>query len=81
METIAQVIGWIGTFLIILAYFLNSSKKIDSSSKIYQAINLLGAFCVGINVLYQQAWPALALQIVWGIIAVVSLVKSNYVRN
>lgn len=75
MEIISQVIGWIGTFLIVFAYFLISTKKVDSQSRIYQILNLFGAIAVGINVLHQQAWPAFVLQIVWGIIAIMSLIK------
>ena len=77
METLIQIIGWVGTFLIVLAYFLVSYKKVDGSSKVYQMINLFGAIGVGINVFHQQAWPAFALQIVWGIIAIFSLTKAQ----
>ena len=38
-------------------------------------MNLFGAFGVGVNVFHQQAWPAVALQVVWGIIAIISLIK------
>ena len=75
MELFSQTIGWVGTFLIVLAYFLVSTKKVDGGSKTYQILNLLGAIGVGVNVFHQQAWPALTLQIVWGIIAIVSLFK------
>lgn len=77
MEISIQIIGWAGTFLIVFAYILVSYKKVDGSSKIYQTINLFGAIGVGINVFYQQAWPAVALQIVWGIIAIIALLKRN----
>ncbi len=75
METLIQTVGWVGTFLIVFAYFLVSYKKVDGSSKIYQAMNLLGAIGVGINVFHQQAWPAVALQVIWGIIAIVALAR------
>lgn len=77
MEILSQTIGWIGTALIVIAYFLVSSKKVEGNSKIYQTINLLGAICVGVNVFSQHAWPALALQIIWGIIAIFSLIKNR----
>lgn len=77
MENFIQIAGWIGTFLIILAYFLVSNKKVDGSNKYYQLINLFGAVGVGINVFHQHAWPALVLEIVWGIIAITSLLKNN----
>jgi len=79
METLIQIVGWVGTFLIVFAYFLVSYKKVDGSSKIYQAMNLLGAIGVGVNVFHQQAWPAVALQVVWGIIAIVALIKKQKV--
>ena len=79
METLIQIVGWMGTFLIVFAYFLVSSKRVNGNSKIYQAINLLGAIGVGINVFNQQAWPAFALQVVWGIIAITALIKKQKV--
>ncbi len=75
MEIFSQIIGWIGTFLIVLAYFLVSNNKISAKSKSYQLFNLFGAIGVGFNVFYQHAWPALVLQIVWAIIAIVSIIK------
>ncbi|MEK7069477.1 MAG: hypothetical protein AAB822_01965 [Patescibacteria group bacterium] len=78
MEILFQVIGWVGTFLIATAYFLLVIfKKIDEDSKIYKIMNLFGAIGVGVNVFNQQAWPAFALQIIWGVIAIVSLVKTK----
>lgn len=81
MEILIQTVGWVGTFLIVFAYFLVSYKKVDGSNKIYQAMNLLGAIGVGVNVFHQQAWPAVALQVIWGIIAIVSLTKTIKRRN
>jgi len=75
MEILAQIIGWAGTFLIVLAYFLVSNKKVESTSKSYQLMNLFGAIGVGVNVFFQHAWPAFALQIIWGIIAIVSILR------
>lgn len=77
MEILAQIFGWVGAFLVVFAYFLVSYKKINASARVYQLMNLLGAFGVGANVFYQQAWPALAIQVVWGVIAIVALVRSK----
>lgn len=76
MEIFLQAIGWVGTFLIVLAYFLVSNNKISPNSKKYQLVNLFGAIGVGFNVFHQQAWPAFVLQVIWGIIAVFSIIKS-----
>jgi len=77
MEMVIQASGWAGTVLIVLAYFLVSNKYVDAENKVYQLMNLLGAIGVGINVFHKEAWPALALQVTWAIIAIVSLVRSR----
>lgn len=79
MEILIQTSGWIGTFLIVGAYYLVSYKKVDSSSKAYQVMNLLGAIGVGVNVFSQEAWPAVALQVAWGTIAIFALTKKKSV--
>lgn len=43
MEILAQIFGWIGAFLVIIAYFLISYKKVGGTNKIYQLMNLAGA--------------------------------------
>jgi hypothetical protein len=75
MEILIQVVGWIGTILVVLAYILVSTKKLDGASAYYQLLNLLGAACVGVNVYYQRAWPSFALNMVWCAIAIGTLVK------
>ena len=77
MEIIIQSIGWVGTILIVFAYFLVSSERLTAKDTLYQWMNLLGAISIGINVFHQQAWPAFALEIAWGIIAISSITKSK----
>ena len=74
-------IGWAGTVLIVLAFYANSTKRLDSTSRTYQLMNLFGAIGVGISVFVQAAWPAFALQCVWGTIALLTLLKSLYKKT
>ena len=75
MSLLISTLGWVGTFLVITAYFLVSSKKLSPTSATYQLLNLFGVMGVGASLWYAEAWSALTLQIVWGIIALISLVK------
>lgn len=70
-----HVVGWAGSALVVGAFALVSSKKVASDSRTYQWMNLLGAVGVGINAAYYSAWPSFAIQIVWGIIAIIALVN------
>jgi hypothetical protein len=74
---IIEIIGWLGTGLILLAYLLVSIKKIEPTSKIYQALNLIGALGVGINSLIHRAIPSVGINLAWILIAVYALLRSR----
>lgn len=63
--------------LMVSAYFLVSNKKLASHSILYQLMNLFGAIGLGINVFYQRAWPALAFEVLWILIAITALVRKG----
>ncbi len=77
MNNITQIFGWIGTALILLAYFLVSFKKVEATSRAYQWINLIGAASLGVHVFSQEAWAAVTLEIVWGAIALAALFRKS----
>lgn len=62
----------------IAAYFLVSSGKIKSHAASYQLMNLLGAVFLGINVFYQRAWPAVAFEALWILIAIYALTHRDH---
>ena len=73
---IVEIVGWIGTILVVVAYFLVSTERIKPKAVSYNLMNLFGAIFIGVNVFVNQAWPAFGLQIVWGVVAMMSLAKS-----
>lgn len=77
MSELTTIAGWIGTALILGAYYLVSTNKLGGTDARYQLMNAFGALGVGLNVFYQHAWPALALQIVWLGIAVTGILKAR----
>lgn len=77
MELFIQIAGWTGTLLVVVAFFLNTNNEISSTDKRYELMNLFGAIGIGINVYHNHAWPAVALQVVWGLIAIFALLKPH----
>ena len=71
---IFDVFGWIGTALVLLAYGLLSTNKIDNG-KLYQVLNLFAAIFMAIGLFPKNAWFSFALQVAWGIIAIVGIIK------
>lgn len=71
--SLSNIVGWIGTLLIVVAYYLVSSKKVSGDSKNYQLLNFFGALGIIVNTYVQKAWPAMTLNVIWAIIAVKTL--------
>ena len=80
MATI-EVIGWVGTFLILLAYGLVSWGKIKSNRACYQLMNVFGAVLLGTDLFTKMAWPAFTLQCIWALIALIALWKMTKTTN
>ncbi|HOO10885.1 MAG TPA: hypothetical protein PKW06_13170, partial [Cyclobacteriaceae bacterium] len=52
-----DVLGWIGSVEVILAYGLNSYHKINAGSLLFQLLNLTGAVFLITNTVYYGAFP------------------------
>lgn len=75
-----DIIGWIGSLLVIAAYFLNISKKLDSDSGIYYLLNIAGACFLIVNTIYHNAIPSAAVNVVWVFIPLIALIKRRAKR-
>jgi hypothetical protein len=73
LQTFVSIAGWMAALLILGAYSLLSFGKILPSSWVYQAMNIVGAAGFIINCAYNNAWPSVALNIVWMGIAIYAL--------
>ena len=75
MEIMLDLIGWAGTAAFVAAYYMVSSGKFRADGWEYQVLNLGGAIAVGLSVFPRKAWAAFGLEVIWGAIAIVSLVR------
>ncbi|MEM9327139.1 MAG: hypothetical protein AAGA85_15835 [Bacteroidota bacterium] len=73
---LVDILGWIGSFEVIIAYGLISSKRVDGQSVMYQLLNLTGAILLIVNTVYLEAYPSAFINIVWVGIAIAALWKS-----
>lgn len=71
---IFDVLGWIGMILVLLAYLLLSTNKINNGI-VYQTINFFAAVFMAIGLFPTEAWFSITLQVIWALIAVVSFIK------
>ena len=71
---IFDILGWVGMALVLIAYALLSTNKINNG-KLYQILNLIASLCMAIGVYPKNAWFSFALQIIWGLISIIALIK------
>ena len=70
-----EILGWLGSVMVILAYALNINKKLDSDSLLYYFLNITGSSLLIINTLYHHAIPSMMVNVVWVLIAIVAIFK------
>ncbi|MFI5153284.1 MAG: hypothetical protein ACHQET_08135 [Chitinophagales bacterium] len=74
---IIDIIGWIGSVLVVIAYALNMYKKLDANSMAYYFMNIAGSSCLILNTIYHHAIPSAVVNIIWIIIAIIALAKKK----
>jgi len=60
-----DIVGWAGAVLVLAAYGLVSTKRLDGDSLAYQALNVVGAAGMLINTYVRGALPSAALNVIW----------------
>ena len=75
MNTLVEIIGWIGVTLIVGAYALSSFDIISVQSVAYAAMNIGGSIGIIIDAVKDKNYQPVALNIIWLAIAVVNLVR------
>jgi uncharacterized membrane protein len=78
-----NVVGYFGSALLILAYLLNSLKKIEGDSLAYQGLNFTGTVLMMANSWYFGAMPSVIINVFWigiGIFAVSRYLKRRNSR-
>lgn len=68
-----DAIGWIGATLLLMAYAMISSKKLEPDSTAYQLLNIIGSVLLVANTIFYRAYPSSVVNLVWAGIAVFSI--------
>jgi hypothetical protein len=77
MNYLFELVGWLGTALTVVAYFLNLKDYFSSSDKIYILLNLAGGILLVIHTVFHAAFPAALENMIWASMAFWALVKKK----
>jgi hypothetical protein len=75
MELLIEILGWIGSFEVLLAYGLNAANRLKSNSLTYILLNLTGGILLIIYTFYLKAYPNTFINVVWVVVAVGAMVQ------
>ena len=67
--------GYIGLLFILTAFILNISKKINTDSKLYNILNLIGGASLTYYSFTLKSIPFIILQAIWAIFALYNLIR------
>lgn len=73
-----EILGWAGSLLVLIAYALNINKKLPADSLTYYLLNILGSALLIINTAFHHAFPSMAVNIIWVIIPVVTIIRQRW---
>lgn len=68
-----EIIGWCGTIVIIIAYFLISQKIIENGV-LYNILNFVGGVSLVIICVLKKAYQPVILNIIWATIALLAII-------
>ena len=77
MNIFIEIMGWIGSVLIVGSYGLNITGKLSATSKIYVLANIIGGVFFVVNTYYHKAYPSMLVNIIWVIIAIYMISKKG----
>jgi hypothetical protein len=75
-----EVGGWLGGFLLILAYALVSFGKISARGAFFQCLNLAGSVPLAANSGWHRAWPSVSVNLIWIGVGFGALVRGCFVK-
>jgi hypothetical protein len=68
-----DTIGWTGAALLLVAYAMVSSKKLEVDSTAYQLLNIIGSVFLVANTIFYRAYPSSFVNVIWAGIAIFAI--------
>jgi hypothetical protein len=70
-----DIIGWVGSACVVYAFTMNIFGKLATTSSLYFILNILGSILLIVNTYFHQAYPSMAVNIIWVLVAIGALIK------
>ena len=67
--------GWTGAIMLLTAYFLIQTKRVNHDHTVYIWLNIIGALFFVINTWYHGAYPSVFTNTIWALIGLYTLTQ------
>lgn len=75
--SVAEVAGYLGAGLIVVAYFLNQNGRLRSGDWRFPATNLLGSCLLLFSLWFTPNLPSVAIEAFWSLISLYGIARSR----
>ncbi|HSX13196.1 MAG TPA: hypothetical protein VLE96_02100 [Chlamydiales bacterium] len=81
MSEISDYVGIFGVLLILICYFLLQTSVLKVKDFFYSFLNLIGAICLLISLLYHWNLASVVIEIAWMMISIYGIINSLRRKN
>lgn len=81
MNLLIEIVGWIGSIEVLLAYGLNSYQRLRSDSMVFYLLNLTGGLALIVYTVYKAAYASAFINVVWVLIALIAIGRVLMKKN
>ena len=75
MTLLIDILGWVGSVLVVAAYGLNTYKKITADSLAFYGLNIVGGVFLVIYSLEKGAYANTFINVIWVLIAIPAILR------
>ena len=76
-----DLMGWSGAAVLLVAYAMISSRKLEGDSSAYQLLNIAGSLLLATNTIFYGAYPSTVVNMLWVGIAVFAIVTRKRLNS
>jgi len=63
-STIIEIMGWVATILVLVAFYLNTRQIISTNSPVFLLMNMASELFMAINSGYHEAYPSMTANLI-----------------
>lgn len=78
MELIMQLVGFLGMFLVLIAFTLLKLNKVNHEELFYNILNLFGSLFLTLSAIYSKTYAFVLLNSVWIVFSIIDILRKRH---